>query len=243
MCDKWSYGFTTNHLLSFVNLPSHHQFFETWIMVRPFGTLLSMLIIARESPSTINGFHWCCKAQYTPLMRPSTPNKLWVLVPMLPQNMVRILSGEFLIAPPKPTGPRFPFPAPLKLILKSPTRGHCQKSKVWGVLIIFLGCVFFTGTFNISHLCRIYFSIAFAAKSSCVHGVKFNVSFKGVSIIAQISSTRLYLFSKFFKFYVFEIFQNMKPRNRSETLLTILFLNMLFGHSTIIKLGLYRVIS
>ena len=130
MCDKWSYGFTTNHLLCFVNLPSHHQFFETWIIVTPFGTLLSMLIIARESPSTINGFHWCCKAQYTPLMRPSTPNKLLVLVPMLPQNMVRILSGESLIAPPKPTGPRFPFPAPLKLILKSPTRGHCQKSKL-----------------------------------------------------------------------------------------------------------------
>ena len=77
MCDKWSDGFPTNHLLSFVNLPSHHQFLETWIMVAPFGTLLSMLIIARESPSTINGFHWCCKAQYTPLMRPSTPLNCW----------------------------------------------------------------------------------------------------------------------------------------------------------------------
>ena len=105
----------------------------------------------RESPSTINEVHWFCKAHKTPFMRPSNYDRLLVLVPMLPQKMSIIIPCEPLIAPPKPAGPRFPFAAPSKLILKVPNGGLFQKFELHGGLIILLGRELFTVNAKIPH--------------------------------------------------------------------------------------------
>ena len=58
-----------------------------------------------------------------------------------------------------------------------------------------------------------------------------------VSIIVQISSARLYLFSKILMFHVFHICHTVMSRNNSQILFKILFLKVFFSHSAIVRLG------
>ena len=118
--------------------------------------------------------------------------------------MLRIITSEFLIAPPNPIGPGFPLAAPSKVYLKDPSRGLVQifslSIEVGAVLVVTL----LTGNSTIPNSYKIILSFASSMKYSCVHWWRVIVSFRCVSIEVHISSCFRVLF-QIFTCYKFSI--------------------------------------
>ena len=156
-----------------------------------------MFIIIYESPSTTNGVFPICSAHDMPLISPSSLAILFVLLPIDPQSMLRIISSDFLIAPPNPAGPRFPLVAPSKLYLKDPSGGLVQVF----TLLTEVGAVsvsaLLIGNSTIPNSYKIFLSFTFAVNSSCIHWFRVIVSFRWASMMVHISPVFLVCFQRF----------------------------------------------
>ena len=100
---------------------------------------------------------------------PSSSSILFLLLPIDPQSMLRIIPSKFLNAPPNHVGPRFPLATSSKLNLKDPTSGLVQAFELLiddGAALV---SVLFTGNSTIPNSYKIIRSFASAMKSSCVH--------------------------------------------------------------------------
>ena len=129
---NWIVGVPINSLLSTVSCPSHLQFQETLSIEKPCCNLLTMDMMIKESPSTINGMFYFCKSHFIPLSNPSNSSILLVLVPIPPQKTLSILPFEFLMTPPNLACPGFPLVSPSNLILKDPSTGSCHVLELRG---------------------------------------------------------------------------------------------------------------
>jgi hypothetical protein len=109
---------------------------------------ITALIIICESPSTSTMLYPCSTHNLIPLAIAQASASLLVAIPILPAMHPNILPSSFLIIPPYPAYPGFPFAAPSKLSLTHPFDGSSQTAFI---LLTFFDIKFIFGGINHFH--------------------------------------------------------------------------------------------
>lgn len=120
-----------------------------------------------------------------------------MLLPIDPQNMLRIFPSEFLNVPLKPAGPGLPLAAPSKLNLKEPFGGHVHVFALFTEFGTILVHALLTGNSKIPISYKIFRSFTSAVNSSCIHWFRVIVSFRWASMMVHISPVFLVCFQRF----------------------------------------------